>query len=704
MSNTSELSLLKISNHILHSDDFHVEGYALCLFILGLHDHLLWIVFFVYIILTKKLIKIPVLIVLLLLITLRFYQYTQQHIPDYISGVGRITHIESSTYHDQVIIDINHQKFQLKVTKNAYRLGDQLKIEAYVNQFRKQTMPFGFNAKQYYLSKGVLGYLSPAEVEYIDHTFHIGFLRSKLSIYMNQFKSSDLMKTMLLGDNGLDKVEKELYRDLGILHLLSLSGLHIYVVVSLIEKLLFYFSIPKNTQKIIVLIIYLIFFYVNSFSMSSTRLLLMFLFIWINEVHKLRFSKLDLLQFVFAIMLLVEINLIFHLGFLITYLILNFLYLLKHLYSTKNSYSKRLIISIIILFVLLPFQLSISPLILFIFPLLMSIIIYPIFLGLIATLFIPELDSIMYQGILLLNQGLEIIRHRNITFYLPALSTHLIILYYVCVIYIFRSIKFKVMTIRTITLVLVFSLTQIRWIEAKEVRLYFLDVGQGDTIYIESNNCNIMVDSYTNSSTFLRNMGVYHLDYLILTHSDNDHIKEAIDVINMIQVKYLYVSAFDQGYPLFNIKSKKAKRGDSIICGDIRVDFLAPFMEMNSPNNVSLVFKLSIYGKSILFTGDIEKEAENELAFFYKDYLKSDILKIAHHGSNTSTTQSFLDYVDPQHAIISVGAHNRYGFPNSEITSRLKQRGIETYQTDRLGTIILTLSEKKEKWAFYLPF
>jgi len=120
---------------------------------------------------------------------------------------------------------------------------------------------------------------------------------------------------------------------------------------------------------------------------------------------------------------------------------------------------------------------------------------------------------------------------------------------------------------------LVFALTQMRWIENKEVRFYFLDVGQGDTIYIESNHCNIMVDSYTNSSTFLKNMGVYHLDYLILTHSDNDHIKEAVDVIKEINVKSLYVSAFDDYYPLFSIKSMKAKRGDYINCGDIKNRF-----------------------------------------------------------------------------------------------------------------------------------
>jgi competence protein ComEC len=590
------------------------------------------------------------------------------------------------------------------VSKDVYQLGDQLKVEATVNVYRKQTIPFGFNAKNYYQSKGILGYLDDDQIEYLNHTFHIGSLRSKLSDDMNRFSSSEFMKTMILGEDELNKEGEQLFRDLGIIHLLSISGLHLYGIVLLIEKLLFYLSISKQKQKIIILCIYIVFFYLNAFSMATIRLLLMYLFLWINEAHKLRFSKLDVIQFVFIIMLIFKIEFIYHLGFLITYLILNFLYLTRDLYSKQNGYMRRLSITIIIFLIVLPFNLTVSPLMIILLPLIMLIFIYPLFLGLILTLFIPELDLILFQGISLLIEGLEIIRDKNVTFYLPALTPFMILSYFLCLIYMFRSREKHFYLIRTLTLIFLFFLTQVRFLQQEEVRIYFLDVGQGDSIYIESNHCKIMVDAYKNSATFLKNMGVYSLDYLILTHSDQDHIKEAELMINQMNVKALYVSAFDQAYPTFSTISKKVRKGDQVSCSDIQLEFLSPFKSTESANNASIVFKLKTYGKTILFTGDIEKEVENELVFFYKEYLKSDFLKIAHHGSSTSSSESFLDYVSPKAAIISVGADNRYGFPSLEIIQRLDQRSIETYQTDRVGTIVLTLSEKKEKWAFYLPF
>jgi competence protein ComEC len=704
MLNILEWSLLKISSHILHSDDYHVEGYALLLFILGLHVHSLWILFFFYVFFIKKLLKIPFLLGLLLVVTLRFYQYTNQDIPETISGIGSVISIRETLYDDQLVLIIDYQKYQLSAPKERYQLGDQLKVDAKVNRYRKRTIPFGFNLNHYYMSQGVLGYLTDTKIEYINHRFHMGLLRSSLSSYMDGFSSSPFMKTMLLGESSLDQEGKELFRDLNMIHLLSVSGLHIYSVVLIIEKILFYFSVPRKAQKWIILCIYLSFLYLNDFSMATTRLILMYLFLWLNEDHKLRFSKLDLIQFVFMSMLLVQIELIFNLGFLITYIILNALFLLKHLYSKHKGYTRRFIISIIVFLCILPFQLSISPLMLLLLPILMLLIIYPLFISLIFTLFVPELDEFLNQGILLLMQVLEMIRDKNEVFFLPALSPLSIMLYYGSLIYMFRSKKIHSFLLRSSAIILLFSLTQIRLVKSEEVRIYFLDVGQGDSIYVESNKCNLLIDAYNNSHSFLKNMGVYQLDYLILTHSDFDHTKEAQLIIDHIIVNKLYISAFDKGYPLYHLKSKHAQRGDFITCGDIKIEFLSPFENVDHANDASLVFKLTAYGKTILFTGDIEKEIENELALFYKEYLKSDIIKISHHGSSTSSSELFLDYVSPTHAIISVGENNRYGFPHIEIINRLKERSVETYRTDRVGTIVLTLREKKEKWAFYLPF
>lgn len=111
----------------------------------------------------------------------------------------------------------------------------------------------------------------------------------------------------------------------------------------------------------------------------------------------------------------------------------------------------------------------------------------------------------------------------------------------------------------------------------------------------------------------------------------------------------------------------------------------------NSINNNSLVMKFNYYNQSILFTGDIEKSAENFLVKNYKEYLNSTVLKVAHHGSNTSTTERFLYSVNPRISLIGVGKRNRFGHPNDEVIKRIEEHGTNIYRTDQNGEILLKL-------------
>ena len=113
---------------------------------------------------------------------------------------------------------------------------------------------------------------------------------------------------------------------------------------------------------------------------------------------------------------------------------------------------------------------------------------------------------------------------------------------------------------------------------------------------------------------------------------------------------------------------------------------------------------MTIQQKTILFTGDIEEDAEKKLIETYQDRLKSDMLKVPHHGSITSSTTEFINYVNPDVAIISVGRDNRFDFPSEKIINRYQQHGITIYRTDLHGTIVCHLKEGEEKWSFLLPF
>ena len=130
---------------------------------------------------------------------------------------------------------------------------------------------------------------------------------------------------------------------------------------------------------------------------------------------------------------------------------------------------------------------------------------------------------------------------------------------------------------------------------------------------------------------------------------------------------------------------------------DVYFDILWPnsknYISENPLNNNSLVCKLNYKKFSMLFTGDIEEIAEEEILKIYKDELKSDILKVAHHGSKTSTSKDFLEIVSPQIALIGVGENNKFGHPNNVVLDRLKDINCKIYRTDKDGEITLKMNK-----------
>lgn len=230
-----------------------------------------------------------------------------------------------------------------------------------------------------------------------------------------------------------------------------------------------------------------------------------------------------------------------------------------------------------------------------------------------------------------------------------------------------------------------------------------IDVGQGDSVLIESPWCNLVIDSYQNVLPLINHLGIYDLDMLILTHSDSDHVMEAQSIIDHVNVKQVIINPYS-AYAIRHKKILKMKSNDSIKCGNIDVDFYGPIRSYENSNNNSLVFKIRLGNHSFLFTGDIEKEAEDDLINQYRYQLRSDIIKIPHHGSSTSSSEAFINWVDPQIALISLDQNNSFGFPDQEVINRLMIKQVNIYRTDQMGTICYTYHQKKEKWSFYLPF
>jgi len=233
----------------------------------------------------------------------------------------------------------------------------------------------------------------------------------------------------------------------------------------------------------------------------------------------------------------------------------------------------------------------------------------------------------------------------------------------------------------------------------------FLDVGQGDAIFIQAPNGNqVLLDSGPNKKVLAelsKVMPFYDrsIDLAIESHPDNDHIAGFIDTLKRYDVGAVMESGVVVDTPVYeeledtikdkNIPKILAKRGMRINLGDdIYLDVLLPVINNPdfSPHDGMVVLKLN-YGKnSFLLTGDMEEKMEKYLISVDKN-LTSNVLKVGHHGSKTSTSEALLGYVNPDYAIISVGKDNKYGHPTQEVLDRLKKFDIPILRTDEKGMI-----------------
>jgi len=251
-----------------------------------------------------------------------------------------------------------------------------------------------------------------------------------------------------------------------------------------------------------------------------------------------------------------------------------------------------------------------------------------------------------------------------------------------------------------------------------ELTVYVLDIGQGDAIFIEAPNGNqILIDGGPNGKILeeLGNIMPFYdrtIDTLILTHPHEDHLNGLIEVLKKYKVSAVLESGNNgktSAYDVFQklIKENGArhfyvKRGTKLnIAQSLQLNILLPIFNLQNGgiHNQMVVGKL-IYGKtSFMLTGDMEKNLENYLVVLEKENfhptsddpkgqkIKSDVLKVSHHGSKTSTSEIFLGWVSPKYAVISAGEKNKYGHPNKEVLDRLEKFGAQIFRTDLNGLI-----------------
>ena len=251
----------------------------------------------------------------------------------------------------------------------------------------------------------------------------------------------------------------------------------------------------------------------------------------------------------------------------------------------------------------------------------------------------------------------------------------------------------------------------------EDLKVHFLDVGQGDSIFIElPTNETILIDASIKDASnkiinYLREENVSKIDYVFATHPHSDHIGGMSAVIKAFDIGQIYMPKAVTTTKTYenllltikdkNLKIKAAKAGNTIIdTDDLKLVVLAPNQDSyESLNNYSIVLKLTYKEKSFLFMGDAETLSEKEIT----GDVEADVLKVGHHGSRTSTSQAFLNKVNPSYAVISVGLNNDYKHPHQEVLDRLEKKNIKIYRTDQNGDIMFTtdgynIDVKVEKW------
>ena len=594
-------------------------------------------------------------------------------------------------------------------------LGDTVKVNGKLSAPSNNTIPNLFNYHNYLSNINIFYIVKANKITKIrNNTSIIYYLRNRISKRIDKISNNNAyLSIFLLGDkSSLSKEVIESYRNNGIIHLFSISGMHISLFTMILFFILKRLSY-NNYYNYGVVIVFLLFYtiFIGS-SPSLIRSFVMYLLFALNKLLNIKASKTNIMYLLLSILITVNPYYIYNQAFWFSYLIsFSLIFKRSQIKHIKNKLIKSLYISYLSFLVSLPiclynnFQINILSILLnIVFIPLVSLIIFP--LSLICFVF-PKLISVLYfltkiiENISLL---IDAYRIGIIIFFKP--SFVLITVYYF---FLFLFLYNK----KSSLIILLLLIYKIGPIFNHDLIVTFLDVNQGDSILIRMphNNENILIDTggdnlsnnpYAKNSTipYLKSIGINRLSYLIITHGDFDHMGEAINLVNNFKVEKVIFNCGpynDLEKELIKVLNKKKIDYYSCI-KELNIDdnklYFLQTKEYDNENDNSNVIYTELNGYKFMFMGDAGIDKEKDILEKY-NLSDIDVLKVGHHGSKTSSSKEFINEIKPKYSIISVGKNNRYGHPNKEVLNNLDNSKI--YRTDKQGSIMFKIKNNKLK-------
>ena len=593
-------------------------------------------------------------------------------------------------------------KYTGKVFNNL-SYGDKIKVTGVLKEPSTNNIFNNFNYKKYLYNKKIYYIIEASKIDKIqNNNNHIYTIKNLLYTRINSLKSSNYIKALLFGDNKLDKEIKTSYQINGISHLFSVSGFHINFITSII-----YFYLDRVTYnkkiKYITVDIFLVLYLLLCNTTSLLRCTVMNILLSINYLLKLDIKKIDIVLLTLILCITINPFIIYDIGFIYSYTISFFLILYKNKYKTNNKLLKIIYISLISFLVSLPINIYTSYEINFL-SIILNIIIVPIVSLILLplsllTLIFPILDNILY----LITSILEKISlyTSNINIFKQVLSKPsiiLIIIYYLVIILILSKNKHYYL----ILILLIFHKTIPLYNSNLEVVMF--DVGEADSMLIStpSKKVNILIDTgrgidINNIIIYLKSIGISKLNYLIITHGDEDHIGGALYLIDNFKVDNVILNKGDytelEVELIIHLKNKNIKYTNNIN----KIPLLGSYMyllntkKFSNENDNSIVTYFEYQKYKFLFMGDSSSKTEEYLINNY-NLTNISFLKVGHHGSNTSSSTHFINKINPKVSLISVGRNNFYHHPNKEVLTNLSNSVI--YRTDINKSIKIKINNK----------